>query len=444
MQWSQLAAILFGLHMHGLTLYFTLSSLSGVHSSTLTAGFQLLTIAIPFCINLYHRETRRKLLRFELIEVLYFVFIALFLADYYGSDKLQRENFPENLLIYFCVYWFALMVGRSLTLPQLKLVAHTTNRLAILASSILLAQVATGTAMWADHGRRLVAGVSGNPIAVGYTGAYAFLSCLVMWLAAKPAAKGMWLGLSVPGLLVCVFAGTRSATLTLFVGGALLAVYFTRVVSQSSQIATKTAANTMLVVGLVLMLAIGSAPFMSASNATTAKNPSLMDKAINNGMTRIDALFRVAGGESSNDGSIEGRKGMYEAAATTFAKKPLTGNGLYSSYAAHNAFLQVSTEFGILGILSFVAPFMYVMYRVLNAVLQTATKVQQATHRINPERFIRSDFSLVTCFAIVVFVQAVCLFSFHGDPYRNYLPLCSTGALLAYLRLSKQEFTKSL
>jgi uncharacterized membrane protein YccC len=52
MQWSTIAAVSFGFYMHGLTFYFLIASLAGVHTAILTAAYQALTIGIPFLFNL--------------------------------------------------------------------------------------------------------------------------------------------------------------------------------------------------------------------------------------------------------------------------------------------------------------------------------------------------------------------------------------------------------
>lgn len=445
MQWSTIAAVSFGFYMHGLTFYFVIASLAGVHSATLTAAYQSLTIGIPFLLNLVDSDGRKRMLRFGAIELLYLLFAALFLYDYFTTRT--PEIFPENLIIYAGLYWFALMVGRSLSFEQLKTVCYTSNRVAVATSLLLIAQVVTGTASWADHGRRLVAGTAGNPINVGHTGAYAFLTCLLLWLKAKPSSKMVWLGLSVPGLMVTIFSGTRSATLAILLGAAIVAIYVTRIITQSGRSVARVTTNVTFIFGLLLSVMLLLGPLMAApgqSAGTKTAEPSPLTVAIDNGSKRIDALFQVLSGGNTGDSSIRGRENMFRFAFEGFLAHPLSGQGLYSQYATHNAFLQVALEFGILGVTTFVAPFFYIVYHIVQATFLTAKRVRQASSQINPERFIRSDFSVVTCFMLVIFMQAVCLFSFHGDPYRNYLPICSTGLLLAYLRSQRAAFRKSI
>ncbi|MBE9009089.1 O-antigen ligase family protein [Pseudanabaenaceae cyanobacterium LEGE 13415] len=444
MQWSTIAAVSFGFYLHGLTFYFVISSLAGVHSAILTAVYQSLTIGIPFLLNLLNPDTRTRMLRFGTVELLYLIFAALFLYDYYTART--PEIFPENLIIYASLYWFALMVARSLSFDQLKTACYTSNRVAVVTALLLMAQVATGTASWGDHGTRLVAGAAGNPIIVGHTGAYAFLTCLILWLKAKPSSKAIWLGLSVPGLMVAIFSGTRSATLAIILGVAIVAIYVTRIITQSGRSIVRATTNITLILGMLLSVMLLVSPLMATPGQSASMNakPSPITVAIENGSKRIDALFQILSGKNAGDSSIRGREGMFQNTFTIFMRNPLVGIGLYSLDATHNAFLQVAAEFGILGFSTFVAPFLYIVYRIVDTTFQTAKQVRQASSRINPERFIRSDFSVVTCFMLVLFVQAVCLYSFHGDPYRNFLPICSTGVLLAYLRSQRAAFRKSV
>jgi O-antigen ligase len=378
------------------------------------------------------------------IEFLYLIFAVLFIYDFFTTRT--PEIFPENLLIYASLYWFALAVAKSFSFEQLKIACYTSNRVAVATALLLMAQVSTGTASWADHGRRLVAGTAGNPINVGHTGAYAFLTCLILWLKAKPSSKAIWLGLSVPGLMVTVFSGTRSATLAILLGVAVVALYVTRIITQSGRSIARVTTTVTFVCGVLLsgMLLLG--PLMAAPRQSTGMitEPPPLTTAIENGSQRIDALFQVISGGNTEDRSIRGREKMFQFAFEGFLAHPLIGQGLYAQYATHNAFLQVALEFGILGVATFIAPFFYIVHHIVQAIFLTAKRVRQASEQINPERFIRSDFSVVTCFMLVVFVQAVCLYSFHGDPYRNYLPICSTGLLLAYLRSQREAFRKSI
>ncbi|NDJ18730.1 O-antigen ligase family protein [Myxacorys almedinensis] len=439
---SKWSAILLGAYVHGLTLYFTLSSLVGVRSNVLTGIFQVALISIPFLFIITDKKPKQNLFRIGVIDILYIAFVAMFLYDLIFPSP--TTVFPENLAIYFSVYWFALVLARSLTFSQFKVFCYASNATASVTSLVLFAQVMSGSAMLVDNGNRLAAGSSGNPILVGYTGAFAFLSGLILWITGKTSTRAIWLLISIPGFFVCTLSGTRSATLSMLASAFLLGVYVLYILLSSNKASSTFFANTVLAAGIFLSGLIILDPVMAImSPEKRSDEPSLLASAIENGISRIDILFRVASG-GRGDMSIDGRQAIYQYAWELFLKNPIWGNGLYSSGSAHNAFLQVATEFGVFGILTFTVPLLCLSYQFFKVIGLSMVQLDQRRSLRHPLRLLKSDYATMTGFSIIFFIQALCLFSFHGDPYRNYLPLCSIGVLIAFVRLSKREIQENL
>jgi hypothetical protein len=441
-QKSKWAAILLGVYAHGLTLYFTLTSLIGVSSSILTGIFQVALISIPLILIITDKQSKRKLFRIGIVDALYIAFVAMFVYDLIFPSP--TAIFPANLAIYFCVYWLALTLIRSLTFNQFKVFCYAANVAASVTSLILFVQVSTGSAALVNNGERLAAGASSNPILVGYTGAFAFLSSLILWITGKTSGKAIWLLVGVPGLFVCTLSGTRSATLSMLASGFLLGVYVLFILLSSNKTSSRFFSNLTLVAGIFLFGLLTLDPVMALmSPGKPSDKPSLISTAIEKGIGRIDILFRVADG-GSGDMSIQGRQAIYQQAWETFLKNPVWGNGLYSSGSAHNAFLQVATEFGMFGTLAFTLPLLYLAYQLFKTVVANAMQIDPRKSFLGPQRFLRSDYAMMTGFSIVFFIQALCMFSFHGDPYRSYLPVCSIGVIIAFVRLSKREIRANI
>ncbi|KAM3094358.1 O-antigen ligase family protein [Phormidesmis sp. 146-35] len=441
---SKLSAVLLSLYLHGLTFYFCITGFSaGLQSSALTAAYQLTLVGIPLVIALFVKDCREKLLRLEPIDLLYLLFVILFLYDL--REGRFAAEFPENLVIYFSLYWTSLAVARSLTLKQFKLVCQVSNLITILTSSIILAQVITGTANWADHGRRLVAGASNNPIILGYTGAYAFLTSLILAMRAKYPWNLVWLVVSLPGLSVCLSTGTRSALLSIFLGGAFVAIYSLKVLARSNKSLSRVVLNGFIVVTLVFSFSLASESFVPAARGGgPSEKASPITVALESGLERVSSFTQILTGGGSQDRSTQQREVLYQTAWEGFMQNPMTGNGLYSAHAAHNAFLQVSTEFGLLGVVTFVVPFIYIFYRMIQVIFIMKPDVRRVIKSFpTPEQFLNSDYATISSFCIVIFAQAVCMFSFHGDPYRSFLPITSIGVLIAYLRLGKRAIQNS-
>lgn len=434
---TYLSAIAFSLYIHGLTFYFTLAGFAKVQTTALTALYQILTLSIFGIVALFNAD--RKLFKVELIDVLYFFFMILFVLEYLFAPG--RIYFPKSLAIYFSVYWGALVLARSLNFEQFKLTCYATTGITTVTSLINYGLVGSGSGNWVGNGSRLAAGASGNPIILGYTGAFAYLACFVLFIKVRSlVGKLVWLILSTIGFMVCSFTGTRSATLSCLGGTILIVIYSLNVIGKTNRALSRFALNTVSIAGIVLCGILFFSTVISPTSAnslTASENSSPIVTALGQGVERISSISQL-GNDEERDVSAQGRVDLYNAAWKAFQNNPIVGAGLYSIESAHNAFLQTAAEFGLFGVVTFVAPFVYLSIQLFRIVLRSLRSISSSSAH-SPERFLNSDYFMIACFAIIFWIQAVCSFSFHGDPYRNYLPLGSIGILIAFLRLKQKS-----
>jgi O-Antigen ligase len=434
-------AIAFSLYIHGFTLYFTLTGLVGIQATILTAAYQVFSLLLVVSALLTDSKMRRQFFKIRFIDILYFSFIILFIVEFFISPN--KSKFPEALIIYFTVYWSALVLARSLTFRQFKLICYATTCITLATCFINYGQVLTNRANWVNNGSRLAAGMSGNPINLGYTGAFSCLACIVFSIRAKSAvSRLLYLILSIVGFMVCGFTGTRSATLTCLGGFILISVYLLNIVSKTNKSFSKFTVNSVsifsiILCGILIFSATTTGNLASGGSQLSVEESSPLALAIERGVDRISTIGQLDNDEE-RDASAQGRTELYALTWKTFQDNPILGTGLYSSKAAHNAFLQTASEFGLFGVLTFTASFVYLSIQMFATILKSLRIICSSTCN-SPEKFIRSDYFLVACFAIIFWTQAVCLFSFHGDPYRNYLPIGSIGVLIAFLELNSQK-----
>ncbi|MGG6269234.1 O-antigen ligase family protein [Leptolyngbya sp. AN10] len=436
---AKIAAIALATFVHGLTLYFAVAGILGIHTTILTAIFQIGTLLIGLYYTLYNPEARRKLFRIGFFEILYFAFMILIGFDLVTMK--DQSNLPDNFVIYTSVYWFALILLRSLSFDQLRIFCYVTTCLATLTSSILFVQVITGSASLVDNGGRLSVGTSGNPIIAGYTGAYCCLASLILWIKSPPDQKLFWLACSAPGFFVCVSSGTRSATLSLVLAGGLIGLYVLNIVTKSGKTFTRFLSNTFLVAGILGMLLILAPLASNPASANSKADRSPLEVVVENGNQRIQILVQMFTGGGGGDMSIQGREALYATAIEAINDNPVFGKGLYAAGGAHNVFLQVTAEFGLLGVITFILPFLLLIYQVFNTLTSAIASTSSWSYH-TASKFLRSDYWMVSSFAVVMLVQGISMFSFHGDPYRSYLPIASIGILIAFLRLNHRSLQK--
>ncbi|GAB4300399.1 MAG: hypothetical protein Fur0025_40030 [Oscillatoriaceae cyanobacterium] len=151
--------------------------------------------------------------------------------------------------------------------------------------------------------------------------------------------------------------------------------------------------------------------------------------------SRISQVFLI-GSNQVTDHSITERYSLYERGFNVFADHPVFGGQVYSAGSVHNAFLQSASDLGILGIITFVIPFMYFGVFYLSTVLSHAIKLQAV--------YWKSDLWMVDSWAGFVLFESGCLFCFHGDPYRTYISICGIGILIAFTKLSFLRLSNKL
>lgn len=433
-----LAPLFLALYYPGITLYFTLTGLAGIQTTILTAVYQVGLLSLSLWAILLVRKSRQKFFTIQLTDGLLIAFLIMFLYDVLFSK--HEQPLQSNLFLYFGVCWFGASVARSLTFDQFKIFCRISSMIACITSLALALQVLAGGAAWVGNGSRLAAGASGNPVLAGYTGAFAFLSSLVFFTVSKSSFKPFWLIAGMAGLFVCTSSGTRSATVSMVTAGVFIVIYTLGILFGSNKATANLFSNTFIVVGAFLFLSLMLPPMLSSSTASTTTDPSPLISVLENATTRINALFQVAEG-GRGDLAIQERQGFYTTAWEIFIKNPIWGGGVYAAGNAHNAFLQVASEFGILGIVTFVLPLFYLGYRAFQAALHNLTKVSLLSPSNRSLPLIKSDYSVMTCFAIIFFLQAMSLFSFHGTPYTNTFPVFSLGLLIAFSRLKRTDIS---
>jgi O-antigen ligase len=423
------------LYVHGLTFYFCIAGIIGAHSTVLTGLYQFGTVFLVALYALLNPAARANLFKLEVVDILYLLFVALVAFDYFYTPN--KSEFPANVAIYFPIYWVTFFLARSLNTSQFTRFCYLASLITMATSTILFAQVATNTASWVANGARLAAGSSGNPILTGYTGAFACCSGLVLSIRTQSAWRLVWLLGAIPGLLVCTMSGTRSATIAVALALICLIPYSMGVIARSRATWNRFVFNAMAAAGLIILLFLGSSmlepPPTTASNAQNS--PPLVEtlnKALDSTTKRLKALTGTLSG-GDGDRSIQEREEFYNKSWQGFLQNPITGGGLYSVGAAHNAVLQVAAEFGLLGMLTFLMPLLWLGYQLWRQVLISMAQpdpVQSSKNQLQES----SDTFINTSCAVIFYIQAVCILLFHGDPYRSYLPVVSLGLVIAFLR----------
>jgi O-antigen ligase len=442
MNWKPyLLAILVAFYSQGLTLYFALAGgILGIQSTALTAAFQIFLLLGMAWIIITTPTYRKRLFKINLIDLLYLFFIVLLVADFAFPG--QQSSIPDGLLIYVSVYWPALILVRALGFLEIKIFCVSAISIASTTTVLMYGQVMAGTAVWLQG--RLVASISdvtgsGNPIILGYTGGFAFLAGIVMLMWAKSLiGKLSWLGISVLGLMVCSFTGTRSAMLSCLLGAVLLMAYFLNVISRKGSSSFRFFSNTISSAGIIVLALVFLTPVPSSTQASSGpQDNSPVVAALEQGLKRFDTLSNI-NDDQERDASAEKRTEIYASTWELMQKSPILGSGLYSAGMAHNAFLQIAADFGLLGFITFIAPFLYLTYAVFRNPLNDLSRVGKFP-TVSPQAFIHSDKFLIDCFMFILWLQVMFAFSFHGDPYRNSAGVCTLGLLSLFSRLKPRD-----
>jgi hypothetical protein len=140
---------------------------------------------------------------------------------------------------------------------------------------------------------------------------------------------------------------------------------------------------------------------------------------------RISQVF-VIGTDRVKDASILSRYESYDHAIDVFLAHPILGGRFYAGGYVHNAWLQSASDFGLVGILTFSIPFLYLGYDWIRQV-QISISSQKD--------YFKSEYWMVSIFVGIIFLESACMSSFHGDPYRSHFILCPIGVLIAFSRI---------
>lgn len=426
-----LSSFFFSLYLQGLALYFYITGAAGIRSSIVTGIFQFGSLLLFVLLSLKIRESQQKLQHIEAIDLLLLAFAGAVILDI-TVTKLTYK-LPENILIYFTTYMFALVVARCLTLKHLKAVFQISTAIATLTAILLYIDFSRGAAIAVNNDSRLAIGNSGNPIEAGNVGAYAALMCLFMSLQAKKLlSKLSLLALMAPGTLVASLSGTRSAVLSIAVGSAFVvgSTFFLQIKGISSRL-RKFSVSTFLYYFLVLLLII-TVPMIS-SPAASSSTPKSSGFSIDKALKRVSNIPFL--NNQAPDASVKGRYELYDNAVKEASKNPIWGGKLYSVGFAHNAFLQVFAEFGLFGLVTFTLPALWVFWRYIQIAW---AGLQQRSSYFNTEQW------TATVFVGLLLIQALFQLLFHADPYRSYFPPCVIGIGIAFSRLGldKKSLTK--
>jgi O-antigen ligase len=425
MNWKVIGSSLFiSLYLQGLSLYFYLSGATGSRTSSLTGTFFLICLFSFLIISCNIKEARQNLLRFGLLEVLCLCFFGLFLYDYVNNPVYL--HLPQNILFQFSVYTISLFVARGLTFKQFKWCFYFTTFIAVFTSLLLLGGFLNGSATSVAYGSRLVSGDAGNPIETGHLGSYAAsASILLSVLSNSLGTKLLFLVAALPGALIAILSGTRSAVISLsmavfFILGTTLFMNL-----KGSRSLLKRASITAIVYYTLIIFAIGLLPLAAIPTGDQSATSEKHGFDVNGTITRISTVFSL-GEEDQKDNSILERREFYDNAVKAIADNPLSGKKLYSSGFVHNVFLQTTSEYGILGIVTYTLPVIWLFYYLLNVV---RLSINQGF------AYFKTDAWMITTFTVLLSIQTIVVMVFHNDPYRSYFTPCVIGVMIAFSRL---------
>lgn len=421
-----ISSFFLSLYLQALGTYFYITGATGTRSSVLTAVFQIGSLSLFLLASLGIKECRKRLQTVRIIDLLLLAFFVAVVLDL-TIGKIDYP-LPENLLIYFVTYSFAMAIARCLTLPQFKLILYFTSIIAILTSILIYRDYLSGVAVEVNNASRLAVGSSGNPIEAGNLGAYAALMSLFLSLKARSLpVKVVLLVLMYPGAMVSILSGTRSAVLSLAIGSIFIVstTLFLKLKDFGSRL--KQFSVSSLIYGLLVLMVLFGAPVISSASrpaaadlaaSPTAQSP--LDRTLNR-LSNIPLLS-----DQAPDDSVGARYSFYGVASKAFGQNPLWGGRVYSVGFVHNAFLQVLAEFGIFGVVTYILPIFWLCGRTLYTAVLSLKRSSAYFH---------SDDWTVTAFMVLVTIQAMFVLLVHAEPYRSYFPPCAIGMMIAFSRL---------
>jgi O-antigen ligase len=423
--WS---AFFISLYLQGLSLYFYITGLLKIRASFITGLFLLGTPLTFLLISWGIKECRQKLLQFGFIEFLCLGFVILFFYDLANNPYYVR--LPVNMGFMFATYYFAFFVARGLNFKQFKYVCYFTTFFALFSSLILGESFLSGTATSVANGSRLSVGDSGNPIEVGHLGSYAAAASLMMSLLAKRLPiKLLLLAAIIPATLVTMLSGTRSAVITLAISIVIILGTTIWINLKNSGSILKRLSVTAVIYYTVLLLGIGMLPFASGLTGGGGGEAGKSGFNLSGTLHRVSLILTLTE-EKQEDDSINSRRTLYDQAAKSIVENPLTGTKLYSNSFVHNAFLQTTSEYGIMGTVTYAVPVLWLIGYLLNVA---RLGIKQGAP------YFRTDAWMITMCMLLFSIQIIAIMCFHADPYRTYLVPPTIGMLIAFSRLGLQE-----
>ena len=428
--WSSL---FISLYLQGISFYFYIIGAVGAGKIALTGIFQFACVLMFVLISWNIKECRQKLIKFGLLEVLCLAFFGLFIFDFINNPYYM--HLPENILFYFTVYTFALFATRGMNFSQFKYTFYFTAFLAILTSFLLCGGFLSGSVSAVADGSRLTSGDSANPIEIGHLGSYAAsASLLLSILAKKLGVKLFFLITALPAVLVTVLSGTRSAVISLSIAVAFILITTLLINLKGSGSLLKRLSTTSIIYYTVVIMSIGVLPLASAPGGDSPTSAGKHGFDLSRTLNRVSTIYSL-GGEEKQDASVQGRYDLYDQAVHSISENPLAGAKLYTNGFVHNAFLQTTSEYGVLGIITYALPLCWLIYCLVNII---RLSIKQGT------LYFKTDAWMITSFTALLLIQAIIIMCFHSDPYRTYFTPGVMGVMIAFSRLGLDEKLKRI
>jgi hypothetical protein len=435
MNWKVIWSSLFiSLYLQGLSLYFHLTGATGSRTSSLTGTFLLTCLCLFLIISFNIKEAREKLLRFDLLEILCLCFFGIFLYDFINNPVYL--HLPKNIFFQFCVYTFSLFVARGMTFKHFKWCFYFTTFLAVFTSLLLLGDFLGGHAASVAYGSRLTSGDSANPIETGHMASYAAsASLLLSVLSNSLGMKLFFLIVGIPGALIAILSGTRSAVISLSISVVIIMVTTLLLnLRGSTSFLKRLSISSILYYTVVFLSALFIPVLSSYSSGFQSQSDGKKGFELNGTINRLSNIL-VAGDSATADQSVQERYSLYDKSIEMLTENPLVGGKLYSAGFVHNAFLQTATEYGILGIVTYTLPFVWLTYHLANVI---RLGLKQGAD------YFKTDAWMITLFTTLLFVQAIMIMLFHSDPYRSYFTPAVIGLMIAFSRLGLDSQLKHI
>lgn len=419
------SALIFSMYFQGLGLYFYITGVINFKPTWLTAAYQIFLLLTFLLLVLSLKDSRHNLLNIKFIELIYIAFFLIVNFDIQSPSSPGAIR-PENLSIYFIVYSLSLALARALTFEQLTLVCYFTNFISVITSNLLVLQFLMGSSSFLVG--RLFIGSSGNPILAGYVGAYAFITSIILFEKSNSLLmRLLFIAASIPGLIVAMLSGTRSSLIFIAIC-IIIGFMMTLVIKIKAYLYSCGKTLIRLETGLAFCLN-GSfiiLIIMFLSPVFPTDNP-VFSSIFGTAFGRADQLLLI-GSEQVKDNSLLERYSFYQQAIKNFSDSPIFGRGIYSSGYVHNSFLQSASDFGLIGVITFVLPFFYLGYQVFK-------NLKNNVFQRNIDYF-KSNHWMINTFSVVMLIESICISSFHGDLYRSAIPLCVLGMLISVSRFN--------